>query len=192
VARHELFEKPGERAPTSPLPEAGAEGEEDEDEDGLVAAPEDAPVARVGARLVSASELERALTPRGRPLVVHHWATWCEPCAEELPRIEALAKALGDVADVVGVSWELFDSQEPPKQALGTVDAYAEGMGLSWPTLVFKDGPEALFKVLELDFQQIPQTRVLGPDGACLEDLQRPLEAADVTRLSERLSGVQS
>jgi len=188
VARHELFEKPGERAVTDPLPESETDGSGDAPSEADVVeasassdAEEDEPPS---ARLVGVRDLSAALKPRGRPMVVHHWATWCEPCAEELPRIEALAKALGDDADVVGLSWELFDSPEPPQQALGTVSAYAAGLGLSWPTLVFEGAPESLFSALELDFQQIPQTRVIASDGSCLEEIQRPLEDSDVARLS--------
>jgi len=195
VARHELFEKPGDRAPTAPLPRPDS-GDAAEAEQEASASEEAAVSDEVGeppsARLVGVGDLSAALKPRGRPLVVHHWATWCEPCAEELPRIEALARALGDTADVVGLSWELFDSPEPPGQALGTVDAYAAGLGLSWPTLVFDGTPESLFSTLELDFQQIPQTRVLAPDGTCLEELQRPLEDADVSQLAARLSAMVS
>jgi len=28
---------------------------------------------------------------RGRPLLIHFWATWCKPCRHELPAIDALA-----------------------------------------------------------------------------------------------------
>jgi cytochrome c biogenesis protein CcmG/thiol:disulfide interchange protein DsbE len=47
---------------------------------------------------------------RGRPVLLNFWATWCAPCAEEMPSIEDLARAVGDRAVVVAVSvdegWE--------------------------------------------------------------------------------------
>jgi thiol-disulfide isomerase/thioredoxin len=32
---------------------------------------------------------------RGRVVLVHFWATWCEPCREELPSISAMARRYG-------------------------------------------------------------------------------------------------
>jgi thiol-disulfide isomerase/thioredoxin len=40
----------------------------------------------------------------GRPVLVSFWATWCQPCVEEMPSLEALARELGDRATVLAVS----------------------------------------------------------------------------------------
>jgi thiol-disulfide isomerase/thioredoxin len=41
---------------------------------------------------------------RGRPVLVSFWATWCPPCVDEIPSLEALARRLGDRATVLAVS----------------------------------------------------------------------------------------
>ena len=41
---------------------------------------------------------------RGRPVLVSFFATWCPPCVEEAPSLEALAGHLGDKATVAIVS----------------------------------------------------------------------------------------
>jgi cytochrome c biogenesis protein CcmG, thiol:disulfide interchange protein DsbE len=41
---------------------------------------------------------------RDRPVLVSFWATWCPPCVEEMPSLEALARRLGDRATVLAVS----------------------------------------------------------------------------------------
>ena len=41
---------------------------------------------------------------RGRPVLISFFATWCPPCVEEAPSLEALARRLGDKAAVAVVS----------------------------------------------------------------------------------------
>jgi len=42
---------------------------------------------------------------RGRVILLNFWATWCGPCVEEMPALDALQAALGDRPfDVVAVS----------------------------------------------------------------------------------------
>lgn len=41
---------------------------------------------------------------RGRPVLINFWATWCPPCREEMPQIEAFVRRYGDRMEVVGVA----------------------------------------------------------------------------------------
>jgi thiol-disulfide isomerase/thioredoxin len=44
---------------------------------------------------------------RGKPLLVNFWATWCEPCRDEYPLLNELAKQYGPQGlKVVGVSMD--------------------------------------------------------------------------------------
>jgi cytochrome c biogenesis protein CcmG/thiol:disulfide interchange protein DsbE len=42
---------------------------------------------------------------KGKPAVIHFWASWCDPCRKEAPDIARLPKALGQRAQLVGVDW---------------------------------------------------------------------------------------
>jgi thiol-disulfide isomerase/thioredoxin len=44
-----------------------------------------------------------ALAGLGRPAVINLWASWCGPCREELPALQAFADEAGDEVIVLGV-----------------------------------------------------------------------------------------
>ena len=118
-----------------------------------------------GCAPVDVAGLLAALVPAGRPLVVNHWATWCDPCVEELPRLVRAAAGLGAEAEFLGVSWDLFDHPAKPATAAKKVAKFADGMGVGYPSVLFTGEPEALFRACGLDHELIPQTLVLAPDG---------------------------
>src|SRR6266852_9724545 len=44
---------------------------------------------------------------RGKPLLINFWATWCEPCRDEYPMLNELAKEYGPKGlRVVGVNYD--------------------------------------------------------------------------------------
>ena len=50
----------------------------------------------------------------GRTLLVNLWATWCVPCREEMPALNALQKTLGsDRFEVVAINIDTGDDEKP-------------------------------------------------------------------------------
>lgn len=64
----------------------------------------------------------RELTPAntsGRVLVVNLWATWCPPCREELPAIDAFYRRYRERGvEVVAVSMDDLDAQDAVRKVL--------------------------------------------------------------------------
>lgn len=72
------------------------------------------PLPELAVRYVDGST--RNLTElRGRPLLLHFWATWCPPCREELPGLLALA----DRRDAQVLLVALDEHWEPVRRFLG-------------------------------------------------------------------------
>ncbi|MBV9120584.1 MAG: redoxin domain-containing protein [Chloroflexi bacterium] len=67
---------------------------------------------------------------RGKSVIVNFWATWCEPCKEEMPALQAAAAARQNLV-ILGV-----DNVEPAIRVRPFVDTYR----LSFPILLDQDG----------------------------------------------------
>jgi len=69
---------------------------------------------------------------RGSVVLVNFWATWCGPCVEEIPALEAAYRARqGDGFVVLGVNF-----QETPEDIL----PYVQGLDVSYPILLDTNG----------------------------------------------------
>jgi thiol-disulfide isomerase/thioredoxin len=90
------------------------------------------------APLDGAGFRELVQTSRGRPLVVNFWATWCEPCREELPALQQLHEARGEQVQVVAVSVDSPDQAERVRRFLGE-------RRLSFPQYIRSDADDETF-----------------------------------------------
>lgn len=67
----------------------------------------------------------------GKPIVVNFWASWCEPCKDEMPLLVEAAQRYGDRVHFLGVNIE--DSEE---EARSFISRY----GVTYPSLVDRPG----------------------------------------------------
>jgi thiol-disulfide isomerase/thioredoxin len=91
---------------------------------------------------------------RGKPVLVDFWATWCEPCREEMPQIQALYDQFKDKGlMVVGI-----DTDEPAE----TARKYFEDQHYSFANLL-GSGNDVVKKY---GAEMIPMVMLIDKDGA--------------------------
>lgn len=91
---------------------------------------------------------------RGKVVLLNFWATWCEPCREELPSIERLRASLAGKPFVV-LAVQMGGSKR-------TAQDTAENLGLRFPVLLDRDS----LATAAWGVNTLPTTFIIGPDGA--------------------------
>ena len=87
----------------------------------------DLPLLGGGGRLDSAAL-------RGRPIVLNFWASWCGPCEEEAPILQAASKRYPDLV-VIGINAQDFE---------GDARRFVKRQQLTYPNV--RDGSGALLE----------------------------------------------
>ncbi len=87
---------------------------------------------------------------KGKPVILHFWASWCPPCRSEMPEMQAWSKANKDVQIVI-VSLD---------QDIEDAEAFLRSQGIDFPAL---RGDMA--KAQGLGVRGLPTTLVIGGDS---------------------------
>lgn len=136
---------------------------------------EDAPRARLYAlRLPDAAGQEQSLNQwRGRELVINFWASWCAPCVEEMPELEALhADIQPKGQQVIGIAIDSVDN----------VGQFAREHRISYP--LYAGGVEVteLSRAFGNPTGGLPFTVWLRPDGSVANTYLGRLDLAALRR----------
>jgi len=70
-------------------------------------------------------------THRGKPVVMIFWASWCGPCMQEIPHINALVKEYGDGVQIMGINMS---------EAKAKVYMTQKKMGMNYETVMDPKG----------------------------------------------------
>jgi thiol-disulfide isomerase/thioredoxin len=88
---------------------------------------------------------------RGKVVVINFWATWCEPCREEMPSLQRLADAMAG-RDFVLLSVDMAEGE--PR-----VKAFLQQTPVRFPVLLDRDGAVSRAWKVKL----LPTTLVIDP-----------------------------
>jgi cytochrome c biogenesis protein CcmG, thiol:disulfide interchange protein DsbE len=128
----------------------------------------------------SSFKLSDALA-QGKPVVVNFWASWCGPCADEAPLLQAAAQRRGNEFTFVGVNVEDVDAD---------AQAFMRKYGISYPNGSGNAGPISI----KYGMRGVPETYFIAPDGKLVRKWNT-LTAADLDQLLaelERASGTRA
>jgi len=111
---------------------------------------------------------------RGSPVVLNVWASWCGPCVDELPSLDALHDRLEGVGVVLALN---VDEQRAPAEAL--LKRSGADLPVAWDTahdVVQSWGP-----------RKMPTTYLLDGQGVVVERIEGGLSAAQIADLEVRV-----
>jgi cytochrome c biogenesis protein CcmG/thiol:disulfide interchange protein DsbE len=101
---------------------------------------EGTPAPALRAKLIGGGNFDLA-SARGKVVVLNFWASWCEPCMQEMPALDAFYRAhQGAGLEVLGISVDSASDLAKVREAAGKVsfptaliaDADTSGYGRIW------------------------------------------------------------
>lgn len=123
--------------------------------------------------LLTGGEL-RLADLRGKPVLLNFWASWCVPCAQEMPALEQAYRAYGDRVAFLGVS-----VQDTEPDAL----AFLRRTGVTYPNGRDLDGSVSI----EYGMTGVPETFFITQDGRIHRKWVGPLDPAKLRELLDDL-----
>ncbi len=131
---------------------------------GACAAPQSPPPE---ATLANLEQLQAVVErPRTRALLVVFWATWCDPCVEEIPDLVRLHDQSADDLEILGVSLDAF--LHPADKSLDLVRAQLQQTPTPYPHVVYDGRQDPLFQLFDMP-GGIPYAVLYDADGRALE-----------------------
>lgn len=109
---------------------------------------------------------------RGKTVVLNAWASWCDPCKEELPLLAAAARSAGPNVRFVGLN---------VNDATSRARAMQEKYGVGYPSIVDDKGD--WFNQLPWLPRALPGTVVIDPEGRVRATIIGPVSQEDLDAL---------
>jgi thiol-disulfide isomerase/thioredoxin len=119
----------------------------------------------------------RLASLRGRPVVIHYWATWCEPCKQDMKLLRRLQAGYQRARlQIVGVNVDITQDQ---------AEQFLRENQLPWTQLFEPGGLESSSLAKALGVQTLPTMLLIDPSGKVVRHNVRAAELDD--EISEML-----
>lgn len=116
------------------------------------------------------NQMVRLSDLRGRWVLLNFWATWCAPCVEELPALEALAARYANTFTILTINM-----REDP----AAVQAFMTEHNLHLPVLLDPDDQT----LLAYQVQGLPLSILVSPSGELVQRMAGPVDTGEVERV---------
>ncbi len=105
--------------------------------------------------------LKGLLVPKGRPLLINFWATWCDPCREEFPDLVKIDATYKGKLDVITVSLDDVEDIDT------LVPKFLKSVNATMPAYLLRTTDEsAAIALVNKDWSgSLPMTVIYGSDG---------------------------
>jgi peroxiredoxin len=104
---------------------------------------------------------------QGQPVLLNFWASWCDPCRDEMPMlVQADARHRDGGLAIVGLNL-----QEPDEKVRNFADEY----GVTFPTVIDRDGEVAGVWKLDGPWDGIPTSYFIDAKGVIRSVVYGPL-----------------
>ncbi len=126
------------------------------------------PVSPPKVTQIDEQGLKDLLKPRGKPLLINFWATWCGPCREEFPDLVRIGKDHKNKIDLVTVSLDELS------EINSAVPDFLAQMGFGSPAYLLKaSDPGSAIELVSKDWQgALPFTILFNADGETIYSKQ--------------------
>ena len=112
----------------------------------------------------------------GRPVVANFWATWCAPCVEEMPQLDALSKSLPEI-QFVGIGIDTASN----------ISQFVTKIPVSYPLYVAGHTGIALVRELGNAAGGLPFTVLLDAEGRIFDTILGKVSPEDLNAKIGRL-----
>jgi cytochrome c biogenesis protein CcmG, thiol:disulfide interchange protein DsbE len=124
---------------------------------------------------------------RGKVVLVNFWGTWCEPCKEETPALQAAYQTFGDQGLVI-IGIDLANQERTGAEGADDVRAFAARYGVTYPIALDVEGEVAR----AFQIYPIPTSFFIDPNGAIRYVRAGPIDTREIEPLFKQLQQATS